>query len=81
MTILILLNTVSTQGLPEQIGSAVASGMVATYQESFRAAVVPAFERSCAEMMKQVDENFRRATADCTCCNNITVHVCCHKCL
>ena len=56
---------VHLQGLPDQIGGAVAAGIANTYQEVFRATVLPAFERNCAEMMKQIDENFRRGTTDC----------------
>ena len=42
-----------------------AASIANTYQESFRSTVLPSFERSCTEMMKQVDENFRRGTQDC----------------
>ena len=42
-----------------------AASIANTYQESFRSTVLPGFERSCTEMMKQVDENFRRGTQDC----------------
>ena len=42
-----------------------AASVANTYQESFRSTVLPGFERSCTEMMKQVDENFRRGTQDC----------------
>ena len=53
-----------TQGLPEQVGVAVAAHITNTCQESLRS-IVPAFERTCTEMMKQIDENFRRGTQDC----------------
>ena len=42
-----------------------AASIANTYQELFRSTVLPGFERSCTEMMKQVDENFRRGTQDC----------------
>ena len=60
------------QGLPEQVGSAVAAGIASSYQDTFRVTVLPAFERNCMEMMKQIDENFRAGTADCeyTCMYN-----------
>ena len=54
-----------TQGLPDQIGAAVAASISSAYQESIRSTLLPGFERSCSEMMKQVDENFRRGTQDC----------------
>ena len=56
---------VRVQGLPEQISKMVAASISTKYQETFRVTVLPAFERNCAEMMKQIDDNFRRGTADC----------------
>ena len=56
---------ICTQGLPDQIGAAVAASISSAYQESIRSTLLPGFERSCSEMMKQIDENFRRGTQDC----------------
>jgi enhancer of mRNA-decapping protein 4 len=53
-----------SKGLPEAVGVAVAGSIRNTiqgiYDETFRAVVLPAFERSSQEMFRQVDDAFRR---------------------
>ena len=57
------------QGLPEAVGVAVAGSIRNTiqgiYDETFRAVVLPAFERSSQEMFRQVDDAFRRGINEC----------------
>ena len=59
------------QGLPDAVGSAVAGSIRTTvqgiYEETFRAVVLPAFERSTQEMFRQVDDAFRRGITECEC--------------
>ena len=61
--------TCTLQGFPEAIGNAVARALQRTiqntYEEVFRTAVLPSFEKACQEMFRQVDEAFRRGTTEC----------------
>ncbi len=57
------------QGMPEAVGNAVARSLQRTihgsYEDVFRATVLPSFERACQEMFRQIDEAFHRGTKEC----------------
>ena len=57
------------QGLPEAVGNAVAVSLQRTvqssYEDVFKGAVLPSFERACQEMSRQIDEAFKRGTTEC----------------
>ena len=57
------------QGLPEAVGNAVAVSLQrmvqSSYEDVFKGAVLPSFERACQEMFRQIDEAFKRGTTEC----------------
>ena len=56
------------------VAGSIRSTVQGTYEEAFRAVVLPAFERSSQEMFRQMDEAFRRGIVECEC---DTKSVCC----